>query len=217
MIKLSIGLAALLIIAVLLLVYALRSAKQARIFMPVLFVAAASVMYWQWGAYQALNQLDSKQHQQANAAEAFKRYKGPQEVILKMEAHLVKQPGSAKGWFLLGKLYASEKAFSKANAAFANAYALDKNNLEVAINYMESNYFINGQTMAGETKRLLDEILNKWPDQLDALNFAAMDAYTHKQYSSASSYWQKMLPLLPDGSKEKRAILKAIADAQSNE
>lgn len=214
MIKLSIGLAPFMFMAIGFCLFAFRKAKTASLVLSTALVVTASTMYWQWGAYQDMWLLEKKQQQQVMVQQALKQYKGPEEIITKMEAHLAEKPDSPKGWLLLGKLYASKNNFDKANDAFSKAYALEKNNPEILINYMESLYFKHNQTMTPEVKQILDEVLEKWPNQLDALNFAAMDAYIHKDYAQASKYWQQMLPLLPDGSTEKQTILKAIGDAQ---
>ncbi len=147
MIKLSVGLIALLFIAISFSIYAFRKAKVACVFISTLLVIAASLMYWQWGAYNDILLLEKKQQQQVLVAEALKQYKGPEEIIAKMETHLAEKPDSAKGWLLLGKLYASKKLFEKANNAFSKAYALEKNNPEISINFMESQYFLNEQSM----------------------------------------------------------------------
>lgn len=214
MLSLTIYLCVLLLIALSIVFFALRKSKVARWVLPIIFSFFACLMYYQWGSYSDLKALENRMIQRRQVEKALKEYEGPEAIIARMEQHLIHKPDSVKGWFLLGKLYFSQKMIIKANDAFAKAYELDKNSLEIKLQYMESSYIINNQNMTGKAKKLLNEILKQWPDQLDALNFAAIDAYSHKKYSLASSYWQKMLIVLPDGSKEKRAVLDAIANAQ---
>ena len=197
MLKLTVGIAFLLLVALGLVFYSLKNTKSARFICTLIFVFSACAMYFKWGAYSEIKALIVKEKQQKEVALALKQYKGPDEIIKKMERHLLQKPDSPKGWFLLGKLYAAQNKFAKANIALSKAYALDNKSLEIKLSYMESNYFINNKQMKG------------------LINFAAMDAFDHQEYAKASFYWQKIGLLLPDGSKEKRAILSAIASAQT--
>lgn len=215
MFELSLSLLCVLFLALSIVFYSLRKMIYARFILTALFGVCACVMYFNWGAYNEIESLIKKEKQQAEVAIALKQYKGPSDIIKKMEAHLLEKPNSSKGWFLLGKLYASQGNFKQANTAFSKAYAIDNKTLDIKLHYMQSNYFLNDRQLEGITKGLFDEILKEWPDQLDTLNFGAIDAFDHKNYSKASMYWQKMLLLLPEGSKEKRAILSAIASAQT--
>lgn len=49
------------------------------------------------------------------------------QLITEIQAHLQIDPNSSKGWYLLGKLYASQNRIAEANAAFAKAEELKKN------------------------------------------------------------------------------------------
>jgi cytochrome c-type biogenesis protein CcmH len=217
MINVVLGLVLLLLLALIILVSAVRKASILRIVLPIFMMVISLAMYWQWGAYPALEKLEQQKKQQAFTKEALKQFKGPEDVIKRMELHLKQTPDSAQGWYLLGRLYASQQKIEKANTAFKKAYQIDSKDLKIKFQYMETTYYVNGQKLEGEAKRLLSEILDETPFQLDALNFAASDAYTHKNYSLASYYWQKMLEVLPEGSKEKRVVLDAIANAQTKE
>ena len=217
MTSLLVGLGVLLVIACLIAIYAFRKMASMAIAVLLLMICSSGVMYWQWGAYAAIKQLAEREAMRAQTQQALKQYNGPMDVIARMEQHLKQKPESAKGWYLLGRLYQSQQLFSKATVAFGKAYQYDKKDLKIRLQYMESLYIDNNQTQTALVSQILTSILKEDPYQLDALNFAATDAYTHKEYGKASSYWQKMLTVLADGTKEKQAILKAIAMAQQKE
>ena len=217
MYELTAGLLVLLLTALSLVFYSLRSSKCLRFTISFFFCFCACGMYFQWGAYADINKLLQKKKQQIIVEKALKQFNGPEDIIKRMEQHLSDKPDSAKGWYLLGKLYASQQQFKKSEMALNKSYHLEPSNLEVKIQLVEISYLANEQKMTKNTKKLLDEILVQWPDQLDALNFAAIDAFNQKNFALASKYWQRMLKLLPDGSKEKKAILSAIANAQTKQ
>lgn len=217
MTNLLFALAILLIVAISIIFWATRALKIIKYVLPLGLVLVSSLMYWHWGSYRALQILAQKKQQEQQTQQALKKYKTPAEVIARMEQHLNQKPDSAKGWYLLGRLYQSQAMLDKSAKAFAKAYQLDSNDLKIKLMYMQALYFSQNQKLAGQSKVLLENILAEDPYQLDALSFAATDAYSHAQYALASQYWQKMLKALPEGAQEKQMILKAIATAQLKE
>ena len=215
MTNLLIGLSLLLFLALAILFWAMRKTTKAKYILLIFFAPIAFAMYNHWGAYQELQILDNKKKSQALAQAVLKHFKGPAEVIKRMEQHLRTPKGNtAKGWYLLGRLYLSQKKFEKSTKAFAKANALDSKDLKIKLSYIESMYIVNGQKSNNKIKKLLNEVLLTDPSQLDALNFIAIDAYSNKDYSKSIAYWQKMLVVLPQGSKEKQAVLDEIVRAK---
>ena len=217
MVKLTVLLISFGLLALIIVYWALKKTQLNKLCALVCFSLIGLMMYGHWGAYYQLAEQQQRAHQQLITAQALKQYKGPKDVISKMEAHLKQKPNSIKGWYLLGRLYQSQQQFDQAESAFKRAYNLDSKDLKVRLQLMEVSYINNGQHINSDTQLLLNGILSAYPYQLDALNFAAADAFSHQQYQKASTYWQKMLEVLPEGSKEKQAVLKAIATAQMKE
>ncbi len=218
MTSLLLGLFLLLLLALVILFVSLSKTKFLKYILPLIFIPVTVYMYSYWGAYQDLKLLEQKKKNKQLTAQALKQFKGPADIIKRMKQHLNTPSGNtSKGWCLLGRLYSSQKQFTNSNQAFAKAYVLNSNDLKIKLSYIESIYIVNGQKTNKKINVLLADILKQNPVQLDALNFIAIDAFTKKDYSKASIYWQKMLPVLPDGSQEKKSLLKAIANAQKQQ
>ena len=207
----------LLFFAVLYLLVALRHRLSVAMISLLFLIVTSLGMYGLWGEYQSINQIKRNQRQAAILAKQLKEYNGIDDVIKKMSDHLAQNPNSSKGWFLLGRLYTHQGDLANASRALSNAYALKPDDLKIQLQYMEILYLQNNQQLAGVAKTIFDKLLKQYPNQLDILNFAAADAYTHNDFKHAIDYWQKMLGSLSEGSKERAAIEQAIAKARKQQ
>lgn len=171
--------------------------------------------YYNWGGFSALKQFNKHQGSKLLADNMLKSLKSTQELIDKLHAKLDNTPESAKGWFLLGRLYSSQNQESKALKAYAKAYRFKPEVEEFAVNYAHSLWQINNKQFNPEIKTLFNTLLTKNPKQPDALSMLAMDAFVNHGFDEAIEYWQRLLVLAPAQSKEAKAIRKAIAKAQS--
>lgn len=180
---------------------------------PVIFALAFSGYYY-WGAFPRWQEYIQHQKKQQQAEVLLQSVKSPQELIDKLRAKLDDSPKSAKGWYLLGRLYSSQAQQKEAVAAFAKAYQFNPDNEQYAVNYAHSLWQLHHRQFTAQITGIFSDILKKNPNQPDALAMLAMDAYTSQAYEEAIAYWQRLLKLAPPQSEEAQAIRKAIAKAQ---
>ena len=203
------------IIALMIALYPLRGHKGMLVALVPVIMVMVFLGYSRWGAWsewQAYLQQEDKQ-QQIQAV--LKTVKSPQELIDKLQVKLVADPKSPRGWYLLGRLYSSQNAWQQAFEAFAKAHALQPDDEQITVNYAQSMWQVN-QNVFNETSRgLFQAILQKNPNQPDAIAMLAMDAFMSHDYRRAINYWQKLLELAPPESEDAKSIRKAIAKAQS--
>lgn len=193
--------------------YPLRKTRLAWLLAPVLLVLI-SIAYWHWGAWpEWASYLQAREKQQRVQA-MLKSMHDPSQLIDKLKATLQKQPNSARGWYLLGRLYVSQNEWQLANDAFAKAHELEPNDEKITVNYAQNLWQINHQTFDKTSRALLTDVLKRNANQPDALAMLAMDAYKRRAYQQAIDYWQRLLKLIPPHSEEAQAIRKAIAKAQ---
>ena len=143
----------------------------------------------------------------------MKSLKTPQELIDKLKAHLQQKPDSARGWYLLGRLYAGQNQWKSAYKVFFKAHELEPDNEQITVNYAQSIWQTHHRIFTSDVRQLFQSILKKNPNQPDALSMLAMDAYQHHEYQRAIDYWSLLLALLPQDSSESKAIRKAIFKA----
>lgn len=206
------------IVAVSIVVYPLRK-SQGNIMFTLLLALVLLVLpllgyhYWgagaDWGNYQ--QQLAKQEQVQA----LLTSVKGsPQALIAKLKTRLAQQPESARGWYLLGRLYASQENWQQAHDAYAKAHQLAPTNEQTSINYAQSLWQLNHQQFNEEIRGLFQLVLQKNVNQPDALAMLAMDAFLGHAYQQAIDYWQRLLNIIPPQSEDALAIRKAIVKAQ---
>lgn len=181
----------------------------------VLLIPAIVLAYMQWGSYSSWSLHLENERSKKLAQALLKTVKGPQEIIDKMRAHLKKDPKSAKGWFLLGRVYANVQDNENALKSFKTAYDLEPSDEQYAVHYAHALWTENQQQFSPQIKAIFQHLLKQNPNQPDALAMLAMEAYQTKNFELAIEHWQKLLALAPAQSEEARAIRKAIAKAQS--
>ncbi|BCA95091.1 cytochrome C type biogenesis protein CcmH [Legionella antarctica] len=192
-----------------------RNLKVSLLVMPIIF-ALISTGYFFWGSFADWRKYLHHNKSRVLAQEMLKSVKNPQELIDKLAAKLDDAPESAKGWYLLGRLYTSQNDNQNASKAFAKAYYLKPGEEQFAVNYAHSLWEINSQQFSPKIIEIFDVLLKNNPKQPDALAMLAMNAFLSHAYEDAIVYWQRLLNLAPEQSEEALAIRKAIAKAQEH-
>lgn len=164
--------------------------------------------YWQWGGWR---EYMAYKHQQA----LLNSFKSPQELIEKIQDRLKQNPESAKGWFLLGRLYAAQGEWRAAMSSFKKAHDIEPQNVETSVHYAQSLWQLNQQKFTHEIRGLYRQILSENSNQPDALSMLAIDAFQNQEYQKAIQLWNRLLPLLSKDSTEANAVRQAIARARA--
>ncbi|MFJ1268121.1 tetratricopeptide repeat protein [Legionella lytica] len=207
-------LATLTLLASLVIIYPLRRHWLARLLLvPIIFILAFSG-YFNWGGFAKWQDYLQFQEKQQKADAMLKSIKSPQELITKLRAKLDDTPKSAKGWYLLGRLYTGQEEKQNAVDAFAKAYQFDPKDEQYAVNYAHSLWVLNNRQFTEQVTSIFVNLLKNNPNQPDALAMMAMNAYVSHAYEDAIAYWQRLLQLAPQQSEEAQAIRKAIAKAE---
>ncbi|MCE0724236.1 MULTISPECIES: tetratricopeptide repeat protein [Legionella] len=182
---------------------------------PVIFLGAFTG-YFYWGGFGGWQEYLQHLNSQKQAKKMLESIKTPQELIEKLRAKLDETPKSAKGWYLLGRLYSSQNEKQNAVNAFAKAYQFNPDDEQYAVNYAHSLWVLNNQQFTEQITEIFIRLLRNNPNQPDALAMLAMDAFVSHAYEDAISYWQRLLKLAPEQSEEAKAIRKAIAKAEEH-
>lgn len=197
----------LLLIAVFIVVYPYQGKlKRSQFVIAFVLTICASLGYWQWGSWQNVTEYTQQQI-------ALKSFKNPQDLIDKLKQHLNDDPSSARGWFLLGRLYSSQDQWPQALEAFNRAHLLEPDNEQITVNYAQSLWQTNHQVFNATIRGLFQSLLKKNPNQPDSLSMLAIDAFQDHAYQRAIDYWTHLLTLVPPNSVEAKAIRRAINKA----
>lgn len=205
----------LLMLALAVVCYPLRQSRIAIMLSALVLIILAGLAYWHWGSLPEWRQYLQNDVKQQRIQAMMKSMRDPAELIARLKATVQKQPNSARGWYLLGRLYASQNQWQEANDAFATAHELQPEDEQITVNYAQNLWQLNHQQFNDKTRALLNDVLKHNANQPDALAMLAMDAYTRHNYQQAIDYWQDLLKMASPQSEEAGAIRKAIAKAQS--
>ncbi len=187
----------------------LRQQRRVWLWAP-LVLGIAGLGYWYWGSWPAQVRF-TKAIEREQAAEAMLRtIKSPAVLIEKLQQHLAAKPSSARGWYLLGRLYASQRRWEEATQAFSKAYQLKPKHDLIAVNYAQSLLARRQLDDSEVARKILKDVLDRHPQQMDALMLLAIDAQQRQAVDESLTYWRRLLVLVPDNSPEADSIRKAI-------
>lgn len=197
------------------LVYPMRRERKTVVIVFPLLLGFALSGYMLWGSYESFARYLHQEENRRLAKKMLKSLEGPDALIQQLKAKLDANPKSAKGWYLLGKLYLRQGKKKESLNAFALAHQLQPEEEEYSVYYAHGLWVKNNQEFNPEIRNLFLKLLSKNPNQPDALAMLAMDAYTNQSYENAIQYWQRLLRLATPQSNEALSIRKAIAKAQA--
>lgn len=177
-----------------------------------LLPASAIFLYGQWGGYQALGQFYALSDIHTQMQTKKLADSSVQTVTTQFVHYLKMHPQDTKGWYLLGRLYLDQGNLKNAVDAFKHSFESDGDkNSEVTAQYAQALYFLNHQTLLGESLRLVQLALSQDPKNSTALNLLAMDAFSHHRYALATTYWKRLRDQSVEGSTTFETLTKAIA------
>lgn len=180
-----------------------------------LLVMISYATYLFVGSLPELKQQKMMQHEQEKVADLLQSMNGKEGLINTLKLRLKSEPDSAQGHYLLAKLLASEGQWTEAVVHFDSARQVEPENVNYQVNYAFALWQLNNNQFNEEIRGVFFQILQQNPNQADALNMLAMDAYQHNNYTQAISYWRKLLNISPPGSKDAKIIEEAITKARS--
>jgi cytochrome c-type biogenesis protein CcmH/NrfG len=189
-----------------------RQVMMSILLVPLIFILAFTG-YYHWGSFAKWQSYLSQQEKEKEFA---KFAQSPYELIAKLRSRLDNTAKSAKGWYLLGRLYMRVDGQQNAADAFATAYKLKPAKEEYAVNYAHSLWQLHHRKFTAQVTELFENVLKNNPKQPDALMMLAIDAYERHVYEDAIGYWQRLLQLAPPQSEEASFIRKAIAKAEEH-
>ena len=201
------------VFAMVIALYPLRKHKGLQLILLPLMLIFCGYGYWHWGAWSAWQNYLQQQDKQRQVQAVLQTLHGPQDLIEKLKAKLNDNPESARGWYLLGKLYASQQDWNNAMQAFSKAHHFVPDDELITINYLQSQWQLNEHHFDEVSRSLITAVLAKNPNQPDALAMLAMDAFMSHDYQLAIDYWQRLLLLAPKDSDDANEIRQAIAKA----
>jgi len=180
------------------------------------FALTVAGLYSYLGSPKKTIEQQAIQQDASAYADLLQNYKNksPDELIAAVNDRLKKQDNSAQGWFLLGKLYNAKQDYPAANDAFAKAYALAPNDIEINAAYAQVIYLQNQGHITPEALKMLYYVISQSPRHPGALNLLATIAYNEKNYQLALNSWQQIVDNFPPDTQAGKTIRIAMDNAK---
>ncbi|CAI2467977.1 c-type cytochrome biogenesis protein CcmI [Serratia plymuthica] len=118
-------------------------------------------------------------------------------------------------WMMLGRVGMALNNATTATQAFAHAYQLDPNNLEVRLGYAEVLTRSNDPEDNKQATQMLRKMIADDHTNLRVLSLLAFNAFEQGDFKQAIGAWQVMLKLLPDNDQRTEVLKRSIAQAKS--
>jgi cytochrome c-type biogenesis protein CcmH len=146
-------------------------------------------------------------------AEHTLRAKQIEAMVARLAARMRENPDDADGWKLLGRSYAVLGRYGEAVDAYAKAAQRAPRDPQLLADFADALAMARGARLAGEPEKLVLRALEIDPGNLKALALAGTAAFERKDYAVAARFWRRMLPRVPEGSDEARAIQANVDEA----
>jgi cytochrome c-type biogenesis protein CcmH len=133
-------------------------------------------------------------------------------MVRALEKKLLENPDNLQGWVMLGRSYIVTKKYDKAVNAYSKAVELDQSaNSELSIDYgevlmqtgLQSNYLL--------AYTVFQHLLDREPDNLDALWFIGFLDFEAGNKSKAIQRWSKLMTMLPPESEEAKVVANYLS------
>ena len=133
------------------------------------------------------------------------------DMVGKLEQRLKARPDDAEGWMMLGRSYSYIQQYQKAANAFGQWYRLQPDNPEAMLQYANNLAMARNGRMAGEPAQLIAQVLQRDPENPNALWLAGMAKAEEGSFAEARIHWQKLLTLLPADSESLPQVQQMLA------
>jgi cytochrome c-type biogenesis protein CcmH len=191
-----------------------KSDSQGRWLVYVLVIAIpclSAALYWKLGNYQSISHSNELNQASSDApsSEAINK------MVTGLAEKLKKEPKNLEGWLMLGRSYKKLQRIPEAVEAFAHAYQLAGEKVEVMLPYAEIIALSSDNNWAGKPLSLVMKALAIDPNNLNGLWFAAMANAQQGDKKTAVGYLRKLEAVLPAESPDKQQIRELIVNSES--
>ncbi|CAI0911829.1 c-type cytochrome biogenesis protein CcmI [Serratia proteamaculans] len=118
-------------------------------------------------------------------------------------------------WMMLGRVGMALNNATTATQAFAHAYQLDPNSLEVRLGYAEVLTRSNDPEDNKQATQMLRKMIAEDHTNLRVLSLLAFNSFEQGDFKQAIGAWQVMLKLLPANDQRAEVIKRSIEQAKT--
>lgn len=165
--------------------------------------------------HQVMDRMPDLRHRLADEHSQPLTMMDVQDLGLGLRTDLQKDPSNAKDWMMLGRVGMALNNASTATQAFAHAYQLSPNDMDIKYGYADvlTRSADPQDNISGG--KLLRSMLEQNQGQLRVLSLLAYNEFEQGHYPQAIGAWQLMLKILPAGDKRGDMVRASIEQAKA--
>ncbi|WP_105190491.1 c-type cytochrome biogenesis protein CcmI [Pseudoalteromonas sp. T1lg48] len=138
-----------------------------------------------------------------------------QALLLGLRTRLAQDGDDAVAWLMLGRVAMTLNDYEMAMQAFDKVLAMDPENLSAKVSYAQS-LLIKGDEMAmNQAAKLLSQVLQVQPQNIDAISMLALIAYERKDWTEAKSAFELILATMTEQDPRYSMVSERIAEIDS--
>jgi len=135
-------------------------------------------------------------------------------MVARVEGRVQANPQDLKGWKTLGKSYGVLNRHVDSANAYAKAVALDSSDVDLLINYFNAVIKTNQVDQLDNARIVFAQLLDQNPENADALYLSGSLARAAGDTQEARMFWNKLLPLLPEGGQAYNNVERNLRSLQ---
>lgn len=136
-------------------------------------------------------------------------------MVEQLAQRMKQEPDNLSGWLQLARSQATLGDASKAIQSYTHILSRQKDHLQASIGLAELQVQSGVPEQIISGTQLLRTILQKHPNQPEALWFLGALAIRSGDKQRAIELWERLWPLLPEGSPSRATVKKAIQNART--
>lgn len=136
------------------------------------------------------------------------------EMVARLEKRLAENPQDAVGWARLGRSYTVLQQADKARAAYARAYELAPDNVEVLAGYAWLVFSASPDGTPGLADTLYRKLNKLDPENADALWYLGLAAYQGGDPRGALRHWERLAKQIQPGTPEHAELTRVMQVAR---
>ena len=132
----------------------------------------------------------------------------------RLETKTTAEAGDDKAWTMLARSFAALQRYPEASRAYGRARALSPDDAQLLADHADVLAMLQGQSVRGEPRKLIDRALQLDPKNLKALALAGSAAFELKDYATALKYWGEARQVAPAGSEFATGLESSMQQAR---
>ncbi len=188
----------------------------------VIIVVFAVVGYGLFGSWQQQQHADDARRalpelakQVLNNQQSAPTQQELELFALGLRQRLQEDGGDGLTWMLYARAATALQRYEQALEAYAHAYKLEPQRPGILLGYAQLLINLGGAEQLQTAARLLSELLQVEPQNVDALSLTGAVAYQRGDYEQAVQAWRLLTQLMAADDPRYQAVQEALDDAQA--